>query len=44
MKLWKRFIEWLNEDDHSFDAEYDRIHSEINEDIRILTDATKMSK
>ena len=43
MRLYKRFIAWLNTDEHAFDAEYDRMHSEINENPSILIDAIRIN-
>ena len=44
MKFIKRFWEWINEEMFVFDAEYDRIHHEINENPSIIIDAIKMAK
>jgi hypothetical protein len=41
MNLWQRLKTWWEHDEFAFDAEYDRIHSEINENPMILIDAIK---
>lgn len=44
MNLWQRFKNWWNHDEFIFafdDDEYNRMHSQINEDPRILIDGIK---